>query len=94
MKTSKQEKPAKLTYEQMDTLARRIAYDLASVETETAEPLMLLMREIATHPFDLSYVETIANLMTSYLWMWQGASDEEKHAYIEAYRQRFLGGAR
>jgi hypothetical protein len=83
-------KPAPLTYEQINDLARGIAMDLTEHE-ETAMPLMLLMRDIAEHGDENA--ETIANLLNGYLFMWQPAGDVAEEAHVEQYRQRFLAGA-
>jgi hypothetical protein len=83
-------KPAPLTYEQIDSLARSIAIDLAQYD-ETAMPLMLLMRDIAEHGDENA--ETIANLLNGYLFMWQPAGDAAEEAHVGQYRQRFLAGA-
>jgi hypothetical protein len=82
-------KPAPLTYEQIDSLARGIAIDLTQYE-ETAMPLMLLMRDIAEHGDENA--ETIANLLNGYLFMWQPEGDAAEEAHVEQYRRRFLAG--
>jgi hypothetical protein len=63
----------RLTYEQIDHLARSVAVALMDSEHIIA-PLMLLVREIGEHPFDTSHVETVANLYSAHLF---GISREE-----------------
>ena len=88
-KVVKRTKPAPLTYEQIDSLARGIAMDLTEYE-ETAMPLMLLMRDISVHGNENA--ETIANLLNGYLFMWQPEGDAAEEAHVEEYRRRFLAG--
>lgn len=56
--------PEALTYDQIETLARSVATDLAGGLNETASALMLLMSDIRYHP---QGAETIANLLASSL---------------------------
>jgi hypothetical protein len=81
-------KPAPLTYEQIDSLARSIAVDLA--EHVAAMPLMLLMDDISQHGNENA--ETIANVLNGYLFMWQPAGDAAEEVHVEQYRRRFLAG--
>ncbi len=87
----KQDKPARLTYEQIDQLTKNVAVGLAGGDDATARTLMVLTREIAENPFDHSYVETIANLMTNYLFIWTGAGDEDvMRQHVESYEAEVL----
>jgi hypothetical protein len=67
----------KLSWHDIDRLARGIAIDLGE-EHRASKALMLLFHEIATHPFDHPYVETIANLASEQLY---GASSDARAAF-------------
>jgi len=52
----------KLTWKQINLLASDFADTLMEKDVD-ASPLILLVNEISSHPFDHSHVETIANLL-------------------------------
>jgi hypothetical protein len=72
-------KPEPLTWEQIDRLARRLTIELMDSEGPD-KIIMLLMQEIASHPFDHSHVETIANLVNTHLF---GSTREADLAFKE-----------
>lgn len=82
--TSQPVKLPQLTFNQIDQLARGLACDLMGADENTRRVLMLLIHQIAEHPFDTSYVETIAGLMTDHLLM---ASGEGNAAMQEAIHE-------
>jgi hypothetical protein len=84
-KTTNNRQP--LTYEQIDALACGIAQDLTDHEG-TAQALMLLMSDASKYPSEQA--ESIANLLLTYLFAWQPASDTAEREYVEKYRQQFL----
>ncbi len=89
-------RPAPLTYQEIDTLTKAIAIDLAGDQGDetTANMLMVLFNDIANHP--KVNAETIANLITSYLFMWtSGEQDAAEALYVQNVRRNLLeGGAR
>src|ERR1043165_2786120 len=89
-----EQQPAKLSYWQIDRLARSLAFDLMGDQTAT-RTVMLLMDEIAKHPFDFSHVETIAHLVKSHLFGLTGEADQAFAELIKTERERFIaeGGA-
>ena len=54
------------------------------------KPIMALLDEIATHPFDHSHVETIANLGKAHLFAVTSESDEAEREYTAAARRELL----
>lgn len=79
--------PEKLTRAQIDELAEGLALDLAE-EYATARSLMLLLHEIATHPFDHAHVEAIADTINAHLFMYSPTSEVAFKLMIAAERGR------
>lgn len=82
--------PAKLTYRQLDRLARGLALDLMQ-DPATGAVFMLLMDEIAKHPFDHSHVETIAHLVNAHLFAVTHEANDAFALFITAEREKFIG---
>lgn len=82
--------PDKLTYEQIDRLARSLAFALMQ-EPEAAKTVLLLMYEIELYPFDNSHVGTIAHLINSHLFAGLVESDEAFRRLMKKERARFEG---
>ena len=80
-----------LTWEQIDRLADALAHDLMMAQVDMT-PLMLLLHEIAQHPFDASYAETIANQMTMRLFALTPEADTAFRAHVDAARLKLKGG--
>ncbi len=92
MKRKQTDKPEKLTYEQIQTISLAVAQDLSQFES-TAGYLIVLMRDIAEHPFDSSHVETIATLLSSHLFNWATVeSSEALRNFTANARQKVLQG--
>lgn len=86
------ETPEQLTYEQIQHLADNLAFDVMSMEGEAGVYLMLLMQDIASHPFDNSHVETIANLLLTYLFAHSSRAGEEYKRFIREEYAKFQKG--
>ena len=80
--------PPKLNESQLHTLARAVAITVAGDE-ESASGLMLLMAEITQHPFDHSYTEAVAAIISSYIFMYGTTEhDQAESAYITREREK------
>ena len=82
-------KPEKMPYEQIDRLARGLAFDLIDDNSAIA-CLMLLMQEIAEHPFNTSHVETVANLINMHLFAVTPEADRAIREFLAAKRRALL----
>ena len=81
----------KLTWEQIDTLARALAVEVMMTECdEAAHIVMLLMSEISTHPFDHSHVETVANLLNAHLFAVTVEAEDACRELLGRERPRLL----
>jgi hypothetical protein len=86
-----EEKPEKLTWHQVDQLARSLEIELMQ-EVGAAELVMLLMQEIALHPFDHSHVEMIANLVNLHLFAGTREADAAFRELMRRERERVQKG--
>jgi hypothetical protein len=80
LKTMPEEKPEQMSYDEIRRLADDLADDLMNLSDGTLAGFMLLMQEIADHPFDHSHVETVANVTLTYLFA-------HSHEAARAYKQ-------
>jgi hypothetical protein len=83
--------PEKMTLEEIDRLARALAFDLMD-EDETISKIVLLLNEIAVHPFDHSYIETIAHLVKRQLYAATLESDRAETKYIARQKAAMAKG--
>jgi hypothetical protein len=83
-------KPEKMSYEQIDRLARALAYELMQ-EDRALGILMLLMQEIAEHPYDHSHVETVANLVNTRAFAVTPEADTASRQFIAGARLALIG---
>ena len=85
------EKPEQLTYWQIDRLARSLAFDLTNAGEGTLKTVLLLMQEIASHPFDHSYVETVANLTAIHIFAVTREADDACKELVDRERRKIIG---
>ena len=85
-------KPAdeKLTWAQIDRLARHLAVDLMGASSETLCLLLILLHEIGVHSFDQSHVESIVCLVRDHLFMVTRESDEREQELIAKSRAEWM----
>jgi hypothetical protein len=94
-KTTSAPKAQKLTYTQI----QRLAHDLSDVLSEfdgsgqdIAGSLLLLLHEIHHYPQDMSHVETVANVLSEYLYRMVIADTRGPCVrFIAQYRRKVLG---
>jgi hypothetical protein len=83
-------KPEKLTWHQIDALARSVAFDLMGEHAEALRTLILLMQEIGLHSFDQGHVETISILVRDHLFSATPESDKAEKVLIERHRAEWM----
>lgn len=74
------ETPAPLSFEQMSVLAREVAGNVMD-SPEIAEPLMLLMMNVAHHPDE---GDATANTLARYLFAWSASGGDAETLYVDA----------
>jgi hypothetical protein len=87
-----EEKPEKMTWNEIDRFARGLAVLLMDAEPEVTYELLLLFHEIGTHSFDQSHVETISILMRTHLYAVTTESDRGEEQLVAEIRERFQKG--
>jgi hypothetical protein len=80
-----------LDWKQIDSLTRTVAVDLIDEKRQAAGVLMVLMKEISGHPFDCSYVESIANLLLHHLFAFTKESEVAFEAFVTREREMLIG---
>jgi hypothetical protein len=92
LKAVSDEKPEQLSYTRVDNLASALSIELME-EEEACNLVMILMQEIAEHPFDNSHVETIANLVNTHLFARSRQADKAFKQFMDAERRKLTKGS-
>lgn len=88
-----EETPEKLTYEQIEALARELTgeYD---TNGQVAEILLNLADEIVQHCKEFGHVEVVAFVLRDALYAASSECAESRDCFIEQLRSEVKGGAR
>ena len=79
------------TIEHQGCLADDLACDMMNLDDGRTR-LMLLIQEISFHPFNNSHVETIANLMMTYLFAYTREANAAFNRLMNAERAKLQNG--
>jgi hypothetical protein len=80
-----------MTSDEVENLARALALDLLDND-ETIGKIVLLLNEIAVHPFDASHVEMVANFATRQLFAVTVECDRSETKFLARLRDESAKG--